>query len=258
MCRRVYVLVFAILLIAVPASAASVSGLVTDATGAALPLTRIVLRDIAAGTELVTETGADGRYRIDVAAAGTYLIVVTRPGFAESARTVTIADADQAIDVPVRLSIGAITADVSVTATRGEREIREIPLHVETRSGEAVAQTNPLSTGDALAGAVNITPVGNGPFGVRPRLRGLDSTRLLVLVDGERLNTARQATDRTGAEVGLDFPGHDQPAGDRQRCRHGDVRVRRTCRDDQYHHQRAVILAVAPVRLWIEQFLQHE
>ena len=52
----------------------------------------------------------------------------------------------------------------------------------------------------------NITPVGNGPFGVRPRLRGLDSTRLLVLVDGERLNTARQATDRTGAEVGLISP----------------------------------------------------
>ena len=54
--------------------------------------------------------------------------------------------------------------------------------------------------------SANITPVGNGPFGVRPRLRGLDSTRLLVLVDGERLNTARQATDRTGAEVGLVSP----------------------------------------------------
>ena len=38
---------------------------------------------------------------------------------------------------------------------------------------------------------------------MRPRLRGLDSTRLLVLVDGVRLNTARQATERTGAEVGL-------------------------------------------------------
>ena len=29
---------------------------------------------------------------------------------------------------------------------------------------------------------------------------------MLVLVDGERLNTARQATDRTGAEVGLISP----------------------------------------------------
>src|SRR4030095_7567100 len=67
-------------------------------------------------------------------------------------------------------------------------------------------EINPLSTGDALSAVANITPVGNGPFGVRPRLRGLDSTRLLVLVDGERLNTARQATDRQGAEVGLISP----------------------------------------------------
>ncbi|MEO6223396.1 MAG: TonB-dependent receptor, partial [Vicinamibacterales bacterium] len=77
---------------------------------------------------------------------------------------------------------------------------------VETLSGAAVAQANSLSTGDALASVANITPVGSGPFGVRPRLRGLDSTRMLVLVDGERLNTARQATDRTGAEVGLVSP----------------------------------------------------
>src|SRR6185295_15682809 len=73
-------------------------------------------------------------------------------------------------------------------------------------SKAAIEQGNTLSTGDALSVAANITPVGNGPFGVRPRLRGLDSTRLLVLVDGERLNTARQATDRTGAEVGLISP----------------------------------------------------
>jgi outer membrane receptor for ferrienterochelin and colicin len=57
--------------------------------------------------------------------------------------------------------------------------------------------------GDAVASAVSVTPVGNGPFGVRPRLRGLDSTRLLILVDGERLNTAHTATERAGTEVGL-------------------------------------------------------
>jgi hemoglobin/transferrin/lactoferrin receptor protein len=49
----------------------------------------------------------------------------------------------------------------------------------------------------------SVSPVGSGPFQVRPRLRGLDSTRVLVLVDGERLNNARTATDRAGVEVGL-------------------------------------------------------
>ena len=203
---RLAVYAIAVLLTAVPASAATISGLVSDATGAALPRTTVVLRDVAAGKELTTQTGEDGRYAVEPPGTGTYLVMFSRPGFAGTARTVRIDRADQRVVIEVQLIIGVLNADVSVTASRAAREIRQIPLHVDTLAGEAIAQTNPLSTGDALAGVANITPVGNGPFGVRPRLRGLDSTRLLVLVDGERLNTARQATDRTGAEVGLISP----------------------------------------------------
>ena len=137
---------------------------------------------------------------------GPYLVIVSRPGFSEAARVVVVTAADETLDVPVQLEVGVFSAEVSVTAARAPRETRQIPLHVDTITRAAIEQTNTLSTGDALTLAANITPVGNGPFGVRPRLRGLDSTRLLVLVDGERLNTARQATDRTGAEVGLISP----------------------------------------------------
>ena len=193
----------AVMLAASSAFAATVSGFVSDVTGAALPGAKVVLRDVATGRERTVTTGADGRYAFDAPDAGTFLVLVARQGFSESARTIVIARREQAIDLPFQLEIGVMTTEVSVTAARAEREIRTIPLHVETLSGAAIAQTNPLSTGDALASIANITPVGNGPFGVRPRLRGLDSTRMLVLVDGERLNTARQATDRTGAEVGL-------------------------------------------------------
>jgi hemoglobin/transferrin/lactoferrin receptor protein len=185
------------------ADAASVSGTVSDGTGAALPGGIVVLRGVATGQESRAETPADGRFRFDGVEPGTYLIVVNRAGFSEAARTVEVATADAVLDVPIALELGRLSTEVSVTATRAEREIRQVPLHVETLSREAIEQVNPLSTGDAIAGVANITPVGGGPFGVRPRLRGLDSTRLLVLVDGERLNTARQATDRTGAEVGL-------------------------------------------------------
>src|SRR5690606_28754077 len=136
----------------------------------------------------------------------TYLVSVTREGFAEAAQTVIVESAEQQLDVPLSLEVGSVTAAVVVTAACAERDTKQIPLHVDTITKAAVEQTNRTSTGDALTMAANITPVGNGPFGVRPRLRGLDSTRLLVLVDGERLNTARQATERTGAEVGLVSP----------------------------------------------------
>jgi outer membrane receptor protein involved in Fe transport len=185
------------------AEAATITGVVSDATGAVLPGARVVLRDVATGKEISVQAGADGRYQLEAPSVGTFLVIASHRGFSDTVRTVVVVRADQKIDVPLPLELAGLSAQASVTAARAEREIREIPLHVETLTGDAVAQTNPLSTGDALASVVNITPVGNGPFGIRPRLRGLDSTRLLVLVDGERLNTARQATDRTGAEVGL-------------------------------------------------------
>ncbi len=191
------------LFLSLAASAATISGVVTDASGASVPQSRVVVRDIATGQEVSGDTDGLGRYRIEVPVAGTYLVIASRSGFSEAARTVAIDRVDASVDVPFALELGALTAQVSVTASRAEREVKQIPLHIETITDGAIEQQNPLSTGDVLTSVVNITPVGNGPFGVRPRLRGLDSTRLLVLVDGERLNTARQATDRTGAEVGL-------------------------------------------------------
>lgn len=177
----------------------------TDSTGGPVSDARVVLRDIATGQQRETATDAGGRYRFDVDAAGTYLLVVTRAGFSEGARTLPLEAADT-VDAPVTLELGSFTAEVTVTAARSERELRQVPLHVETITSNAIEQMNPSSTGDAMASAVNVTPVGGGAVGVRPRLRGLDSTRLLVLVDGERMNTARMATDRTGADVGLISP----------------------------------------------------
>jgi outer membrane receptor protein involved in Fe transport len=203
---RVFVFFLAAVLAGSSALAATITGVVSDATGAVLPGARVVLRDVATGQEIVVQAGADGRYQFETPATGTFLVIASHRGFSDAVRTVVIVRADQKVDVPLPLDLAAVHAQATVTATRADREIREIPLHVETLGGERVGQSNPLSTGDALASVANIEPVGNGPFLVRPRLRGLDSTRLLVLVDGERLNTARQATDRTGAEVGLISP----------------------------------------------------
>jgi hemoglobin/transferrin/lactoferrin receptor protein len=200
---RVFVFLCAALLASSLAEAATITGVVSDATGAVLPGARVVLRDVATGKEVVVQADGEGRYQIDAPAVGTYLVIGSFRGFSDAVRTVVIVRTDQKLDVALPLELAGLSAQASVTATRTDREIREIPLHVETLNADRVGQMNPLSTGDALTAAVNIEPVGNGPFLVRPRLRGLDSTRLLVLVDGERLNTARQATERTGAEVGL-------------------------------------------------------
>lgn len=206
MSRRVFktcVFAFALSISAAAANAAALSGVISDVSGAPIPSARVVVRDLATGKELTTVTGVDGRYQVDTKSAGTFLVVATRDGFAETARTIVVTSPDQPISLPLRLEVGSVSAQVTVTPTRSAREARQIPLNVETLSGQQIADSNPVSTGEAITAAANVTPVGDGPFGVRPRLRGLDSTRLLVLVDGERLNTARLATGRSGAETGL-------------------------------------------------------
>ena len=201
---RTFVIAAAVLAAATVAQAAGINGVVTDATGAALSSARVVLRNLATGQEVVAATNEQGKYDVAVKTAGTYLLIVSRSGFAEIARTIVVTNPEQAIDYPVKLELGTLSTEVTVTAARSAREVRQIPLNVDVISKEQIEQSNPLSTGTALANAAaNVTPVGDGPFGVRPRLRGLDSTRLLVLVDGERLNTARLATNRAGAETGL-------------------------------------------------------
>ena len=51
-----------------------------------------------------------------------------------------------------------------------------------------------------------VTTTNEGPFQVRPKIRGLDSNRVLVLVDGERLNNGRTSTGQSGIEPGLVEP----------------------------------------------------
>ena len=183
--------------------AAVITGTVTDPSGGAVAAARVVLRELASGVELVVESDAEGRFAIEPTGTGSFLLSVVREGFSPFTRALEVDRAATSHDVPVSLALGLVSMQVTVTPARAERDPRQVPLHTQTLPAESIRAGNPLSTGDAIATLVGVTPVGNGPFGVRPRLRGLDSTRLLILVDGERLNTARTATDRAGTEVGL-------------------------------------------------------
>jgi hemoglobin/transferrin/lactoferrin receptor protein len=197
------VVIGSLILLPAVAPAATIAGVTADTLGGAIPAARVTLLNIATSAELVAETDKEGRFRFDGLPVGAYRVAVLREGFSEDARTVSIADPGETIDLSFVLRLGGLTFDVTVTAARGQRDERLVPLRLDAIPRDELVAKNPTSTGDGLIGEPGITPVGSGPFQVRPRLRGLDSTRVLVLVDGERLNNARTATDRAGVEVGL-------------------------------------------------------
>jgi hemoglobin/transferrin/lactoferrin receptor protein len=186
--------------------AAEIRGRVTDASGGVLPGAVIRLQNVATGAETATETDNAGGYAFSNLGIGIYRVSSEKPGFSQDARTVSLAESSESLEVNFIIAPGGLTASVTVTASRSARDTLVVPVRAEALTEARLLQVNPTSTGDALLLATNVTPVGNGPFQVRPRLRGLDSTRVLVLVDGERLNNARTATDRAGIEVGLVDP----------------------------------------------------
>ena len=204
--RRAFVLWLSLLAAVLGASAAEageVVGKAADATGGALPTAVITLRNQATGVEQVVRADDQGQFRFADVPPGRYLVTAEFPGFARATKTIAVTDESATPAVSFALRPGNVELGVTVTATRSEREADLVPLRTDTLSREKLQSASSLSTGDALVMAPGVTPVGNGPMQVRPRLRGLDSTRVLVLVDGQRLNNARTATDRSGTEVGL-------------------------------------------------------
>ena len=114
---------------------------------------------------------------------------------------------------------------------RGARDAAVIPLRTDTLTSDTLERAVAGQHGRRAAASRRASrPSGSGPFQVRPRLRGLDSTRVLVLVDGERLNNARTATDRAGVEVGLVGRRLDRDDRGARRRRLGALRHRRARR----------------------------
>jgi outer membrane receptor protein involved in Fe transport len=187
-------------------SGGAVSGQVTDRSSNAIASARVVIRNIATGLESETKTDNAGRYQFNGLGNGSYRITVEHEGFSTAAQAATITSGNEKATADFTLEVGDIAEQVSITATRGERDALEIPVRTETVTREEILRQNVTTTQDTMTNVPNVTAVGNGPFQMRPRLRGLDSTRILVIVDGERLNTARVATDRAGPEIGLVDP----------------------------------------------------
>ena len=194
-------------LVAAPAFAATVRGLVSDVTGAALPGSRVVLRGVATGQESETDTGADGRFQIEAPSAGTYLVIITRLGFSEAARTVVIDGADASLE----LAGAARSWRIQRRSERHRRTVRAGDPPDSTARRDRHARLD--RTGQHAVHRRCADDRRQHHAGRQRPVRGADpvcagSIRrgLLVLVDGERLNTARQATDRQGAEVGLISP----------------------------------------------------
>jgi hemoglobin/transferrin/lactoferrin receptor protein len=147
-------------------------------------------------------TDADGSARIEGLKDGSYKAAVSASGFATVVRDVERGgQPSQPIDVV--LGVGGVNEVVTVTATRTQVTASDTAVPVSVIGREEIEQKAVNSIGDIFRSLPGTSTVNEGGFQVRPRIRGLDSNRVLILVDGERLNNSRTSTGQSGVEIGL-------------------------------------------------------
>src|SRR5215469_4173373 len=96
------------------ATTGKIAGVVTDASGAAVPDSTVTVKSTALMAERTTTTGADGAYLFDLLPLGTYEVNVTRKGFKGVTETGIVLTAGFTATVNAKLEVGEVTQVVRV------------------------------------------------------------------------------------------------------------------------------------------------
>jgi hypothetical protein len=94
----------------------SISGTVTDPSGAAVPRAKVVITDVGKGVTYNTVTNESGNYTQPHLIVGTYSVRVEAPGFAAFVQQNVEVQVDSVVQVNAQMAVGAVGETVSVTA----------------------------------------------------------------------------------------------------------------------------------------------
>ncbi|MGH9770253.1 MAG: carboxypeptidase regulatory-like domain-containing protein [Candidatus Acidiferrales bacterium] len=149
---------------------ASLSGRVTDASGAVVAAAEVTVRNVDTQVPRGAETDDAGRYQVRSLPVGEYEIHVKKQGFAEEVRTGIhlVVGEDAIVDLGLRVgevneqvTVNADAPPVSVTTADisglvGEQQVKDLPLN--GRSYDELLTLNP--------GVINFTAAKTGGIGV--------------------------------------------------------------------------------------------
>jgi len=149
---------------------ASLTGVVTDRSGARIPYAAVTVKNVETGAARDTVADDAGRYQVLALPVGEYEIGVSKASFQEQIRSGIHLAVGQEAEVDLTLQVGEVKQQVTVageapivnTATKdisglvGERQIKELPLN--GRSYDLLLQLNP--------GIVNFTSQKTGGTGI--------------------------------------------------------------------------------------------
>jgi hypothetical protein len=170
----------------------SITGKVTDNTGAVLPGATITLTNEATGVSQTATANPSGDYVFQLLNPGSYSLSVTAQGFKTEHRSHIVVDVNQANKQDVTMNLGVATETVEVTAggvQQLQTETGSIGLIVEQKS----IQELPLVYGNPFT--LETLAPGIAVSGVNPNIHAYDSSTATVSVNGSSLNSIEYRLD---------------------------------------------------------------
>jgi hemoglobin/transferrin/lactoferrin receptor protein len=138
------------------------------------------------------------------------LMTVTIPSLAQEAepekpqpqdidKAIEEADEEDAVASEGRV----FTDQIVVTPGRQDQASGDAPAPITVFDRETIEKIQPEKMADLFKSIPGVEIEGEGPFRGIPVIRGLSSNRVLILVDGQRLNNARESTSFAGIQPAL-------------------------------------------------------
>ena len=133
----------------------TISGLITDETGAAIPGAQVQLLNVQRGTSSDAKTNNAGLYIFSGVEVGQYQIKVQKPGFKQVDLLSLIVNVQDHIEQNVRLQVGSVSESVTVNAS--EATINTTDATVSTIVDRQFAENLPLN-GRSFQTLIQLTP----------------------------------------------------------------------------------------------------
>jgi len=146
------------------------------------------------------ETDEKGNFQIKNYKGSSATATISHIGFATLQNVILSPDNENVIVLKPSV---LVLDNMVVTANRYNREAYKVTQPITVASSTEIETKGHAIVSDVIRTFPGLDMNDGGPFRSRPVIRGLFGTRILVLVDGERINDQRDITSFAGASMSL-------------------------------------------------------